>query len=36
MNIEILGYDVCVIEDKNLYICQWSAINSFSIKLEWI
>lgn len=28
------GHDVCVDEDKNLYICQWNANKSYPIKLE--
>ena len=28
------GHDVCVDEDKNLYICQWNAGHSAPIKLE--
>lgn len=28
------GHDVCVDEDKNLYICQWKANNTYPIKLE--
>lgn len=28
------GHDVCVDEDKNLYICQWKANKTFPIKLE--
>lgn len=27
-------HDVCIDEDKNLYICQWNAQNSYPIKLE--
>ena len=27
-------HDVCIDEDKNLYICQWNAKNSYPIKLE--
>ncbi|MEM6345928.1 MAG: 6-bladed beta-propeller [Bacteroidota bacterium] len=30
------GHDVCVDEDKNLYICQWNANNSAPLKLERI
>jgi hypothetical protein len=30
------GHDVCVDEDKNLYICQWNANKSYPIKLERI
>jgi len=29
-------HDVCVDEDKNLYICQWNAKKSYPIKLERI
>ncbi|MEM9720634.1 MAG: 6-bladed beta-propeller [Bacteroidota bacterium] len=29
-------HDVCVDEDKNLYICQWNAQNTYPIKLERI
>ena len=29
-------HDVCVDEDKNLYICQWNANNTYPIKLERI
>lgn len=28
------GHDVCVDEDKNLYICQWNANHSAPYKLE--
>ncbi len=28
------GHDVCVDEDKNLYICQWNANHSAPLKLE--
>lgn len=28
------GHDVCVDEDKNLYICQWNANNTAPLKLE--
>ncbi|WP_020526294.1 peptidylglycine monooxygenase [Flexithrix dorotheae] len=28
------GHDVCIDEDKNLYICQWNANNTAPIKLE--
>ncbi len=28
------GHDVCVDEDKNLYVCQWNAGQSYPIKLE--
>lgn len=28
------GHDVCVDEDKNLYICQWKANKSYPYKLE--
>lgn len=28
------GHDVCVDEDKNMYICQWNANKSYPIKLE--
>ncbi len=28
------GHDVCVDEDKNLYVCQWNANKSYPIKLE--
>lgn len=30
------GHDVCVDEDKNLYICQWNANKTYPIKLERI
>jgi len=30
------GHDVCVDDDKNLYICQWNANKSYPIKLERI
>ncbi len=29
-------HDVCVDNDKNLYICQWNANKSYPIKLERI
>lgn len=29
-------HDVCVDEDKNLYVCQWNAGNTYPIKLERI
>lgn len=28
------GHDVCVDEDKNLYICQWNGANTAPLKLE--
>lgn len=30
------GHDVCVDDDKNLYVCQWNANKSYPIKLERI
>jgi hypothetical protein len=30
------GHDVCVDEDKNLYICQWNACKTYPVKLERI
>ncbi|SHK68160.1 hypothetical protein SAMN04488028_107105 [Reichenbachiella agariperforans] len=30
------GHDVCVDEDKNLYICQWNALRTAPFKLERI
>ena len=27
-------HDVCVDEDKNLYVCQWNAAASYPVKLE--
>lgn len=30
------GHDVCVDEDKNLYVCQWNANHSAPLKLERI
>lgn len=28
------GHDVCVDEDKNLYVCQWNANRTYPVKLE--
>ena len=28
------GHDVCIDNDKNLYVCQWNAGNTYPIKLE--
>lgn len=28
------GHDVCIDEDKNVYVCQWNAEKSYPIKLE--
>jgi hypothetical protein len=28
------GHDVCVDEDKNLYVCQWNANKTYPVKLE--
>jgi hypothetical protein len=28
------GHDVCVDEDKNLYVCQWNASHTPPVKLE--
>lgn len=28
------GHDVCVDEDKNLYVCQWNAAHSAPVKME--
>jgi hypothetical protein len=30
------GHDVCVDDDKNLYVCQWNANKTYPIKLERI
>ena len=27
-------HDVCIDEDKNIYVCQWNADNTYPIKLE--
>ncbi len=32
----IHGHDVCVDEDKNLYLCQWNAMGVAPYKLERI
>ena len=28
------GHDVCIDNDKNIYICQWNADNTYPVKLE--
>jgi len=28
------GHDVCIDDDKNVYICQWNADNTYPVKLE--
>ena len=28
------GHDVCIDDDKNIYICQWNANNTYPVKLE--
>jgi len=28
------GHDVCIDEDKNIYICQWNADKTYPVKLE--
>lgn len=30
------GHDVCIDNDKNVYICQWNADNTYPVKLERI
>ncbi len=30
------GHDVCIDNDKNIYICQWNADNTYPVKLERI
>ena len=30
------GHDVCIDEDKNIYVCQWNANKTYPIKLERI
>jgi len=33
-NIFYHGHDVCVDEDKNIYVCQWNADKTYPVKLE--